>query len=84
MNIRKDIVNMMRRCKDPQKMVELKTARTQSITRLRKEIKIAKSLVNEFDRDINLIKTEAKAQDMFMQKQAQIKRPPYRSRARER
>ena len=42
------------------------------------------SLVNEFDRDINLIKAEAKAQDMFMQKQAEIKRLPYRSRARER
>ena len=86
LDIRKDIVNMMRRCKDPQKMVELKaarTARTQSITKLRKEIITAKSLVNEFDRDINLIKTEAKAQDMFMQKQAEIKRP-YRNRARER
>ena len=86
LDIRKDIVNRMRRCKDPQKMAELKaarTAKTQSITKLRKEIKTAKSLVNEFDRDINLIKTEAKAQDMFMQKQAEIKRP-YRKRARER
>ena len=67
-------------------MAELKaarTAKTQSITKLRKEIKTAKSPVNEFDRDINLIKTEAKAQDMFMQKQAEIKRP-YRNRARER
>ena len=86
LDIRKGVINRMRRCKDPQKMIELKaarTARTQSIVKLRKEIKTAKSLVNEFDRDINLIKTEAKAQDMFMQKQAEIKRP-YRKRARER
>ena len=87
LDIRKDIVNMMRRCKDPQKMTELKaarTARTQTITRLRKEIKIAKGLAAEFDRDINLIKAEGKAQERFMQKQTEIKRPRQRSRDRER
>ena len=87
LDIRKDIINMMRRCKDPQKMTELKaarTARTQTITRLRKEIKIAKGLAVEFDRNINLIKAERKAQESFMQKQAEIKRPRQRSRDRER
>ena len=87
LDIRKDIINMMRRCKDPQKMIELKaarTARTESIVKLRKEIKIAKGLAAEFDRDIILIKAEGKAQDRFMQKQAEIKRPRNRSRDRER
>ncbi|MBQ1366605.1 MAG: hypothetical protein IIY45_00740, partial [Firmicutes bacterium] len=87
LDIRKDIINMMRRCKDPQKMTELKaarTARTQSIVKLRKEIKIAKSLVADYDRDISLIKAEGRAQDRFMQKQAEIKSPRNRNRDRER
>ena len=87
LDIRKDIINMMRRCKDPQKMTELKaarTARTQSIVKLRKEIIIAKGLVADYDREISLIKAEGRAQDRFMQKQAEIKSPRNRSRDRER
>ena len=87
LDIRKGVINRMRRCKDPQKMIELKaarTARTQSIVKLRKEIKIAKSLVADYDREISLIKAEGRAQDRFMQKQAEIKSPRNRSRDRER
>ena len=72
---RTKVVNHLRRCKDPQKIEALKKERKElstTLAYLRKDLKTAQGILQDFDKTLSLVETEKQAQERFMGIQNQL------------
>ena len=72
---RTKVVNQLRRCKDPQKIEALKKERKElssTLAYLRKDLKTAQGMLQDFDNTLSLVEVEKQAQERFMSIQNQL------------
>ena len=68
-------MNRLRRCKDPKKVEALKKERKElssTLAYLRKDLKTAQGILQDFDKTLSLVEAEKQAQERFMDIQNQL------------
>ena len=72
---RTKVVNRLRRCKDPIKVEALKKERKElssTLAYLRRDLKTAQGILQDFDKTLSLVEAEKQAQERFMDIQNQL------------